>query len=175
MGNSVPFYGFSPLFANIPEALMNRKTLRSVLSLLLGVAVGGCASLTLEDVDSGWPVETVAKVGPDNRVVDTRYALSARVTSLAMEEFQDTSALVGRDLRIIRSKEGYYFMTGQRFKNVYVFAPSDGSFSLEKKIEVSPTGLQSPALNQRSPYIELVDGSVKRLLDEDGIVKGNGQ
>jgi hypothetical protein len=155
---------------------MTRSTLRGIALLLIPAAlVGGCASLTLEDVDSGWPVEAVVKVGKDNRIQDTRYALSARVTALAVEEFQDSSALIGKELRILRNHSGYYFVTGQKFRNVYVFESSNSSFALESTIEVSQTGLANPALNQRTPYVELVDGTAKQLLDEDGIVKGNGQ
>lgn len=155
---------------------MTRSVVPGLAGLLVaGAFAAGCSSLTLTDVDQGWPVEAVTKVGRDNRIADNRYALSARVTPLAIEEFQDSSALIGKDLRVLRNHQGYYFVTGQSFKNVYVFDGSGGAFSLSEKIEVSQAGLSNPALNQRTPYVELVDGSLKMLLDADGVVKGGAQ
>jgi hypothetical protein len=91
---------------------------------------------------------------------------------LAIEEFQDSSALIGTSLRLIRSEEGYYFVTGPKFKHVYVFTPGASELNLKSKIEISETGLKSPALNQRTPYVELVDGkTLKKLLTSDNIVE----
>ncbi len=76
-------------------------------------------------------------------------------------------------VRLIRSSEGYYFLTGPRFKNVYVFESGEAELSLKTKIEVSKGGLANPALNQRPPNIELVDGdSFRKLLSSDDIVEG---
>jgi len=40
------------------------------------------------------------------------------------------------------------------------------------KIFISEFGLQAPAFNQRNPYIELVDGSNKMNLSNQGIEGG---
>jgi hypothetical protein len=50
--------------------------------------------------------------------------------------------------------------------------PRAGELGLKKKIEVSPIGLLDPALNQRIPYIELIDGKTVIKLTSDGIVEG---
>jgi len=95
-----------------------------------------------------------------------------RVTNLAMEEFQDSTALIGTNLRLMRDGQGYYFVTGPKFKNVYVFTPGASELNLKSKIEVSETGMKAPALNLRSPYIEVVDGKGwRRLLSNDNIVE----
>ena len=47
----------------------------------------------------------------------------------------------------------------------------DGALVLENKIQVSETGLKNPALNQREPYVELIDGTEKLLLTNDGIYR----
>ena len=66
---------------------------------------------------------------------------------------------------------GCYFITSEQFKNVYVFEADDGALVLENKIQVSETGLKNPALNQREPYVELIDGTEKLLLTNDGIYR----
>ena len=139
---------------------------------LLGAAIicASCSTLQLDRVDHAWPVESVLTVTPTNLVEDVRYGLRAGVAAMATEEFQDSTALRGARLRFLRSAEGYYFVTGPRFKHVYVFAPGASALSLNKAIAVSETGLKDPALNQRPPYVELIDGDAfQRLLTADAI------
>jgi hypothetical protein len=129
----------------------------------LFVILSGCASLSLEPANYAWPVESVLTVNSMNMVEDGRYALTVNVGPLATTEFQDSTALWGTTLRIIRNTAGYYFITGPRFKHVYVFRSGEGSLDKTAAIEVSKTGLIAPALNQRVPYIELVDGAAPPL------------
>ncbi|MBP1691747.1 MAG: hypothetical protein H6Q32_1099 [Bacteroidetes bacterium] len=121
--------------------------------------LSGCSSLTLEQANFAWPVESVLAVNSMNMIEDGRYALVVNVTPLAVAEFQDSTALWGTTLRLIRNAQGYYFVTGPRFKRVYVFRPGDGTLDGTTAIEVSTTGLTNPALNQRPPHIELLDGT----------------
>jgi len=145
--------------------------------LILGtLTMTSCASLTLQWVDYSWPVESVLKVNSQNTIEEGRYAVSIRVTNLALSEFEDSTALIGKPLRVIRNEEGYYFITGPKFKNVYVFTPGASELNLKSRIQVSEAGLKSPALNQRPPLIEVVDGKGwKRLLSSDNIVEENKQ
>jgi hypothetical protein len=139
---------------------------------MLGAAVlfASCSTLQLDRVDHAWPVESVLTVTPTNLVEDVRYGLTAGVSALATEEFQDSTALRGAKLRFLRSAEGYYFVTGPRFKHVYVFAPGASALTLNKAIIVSESGLKNPAFNQRPPYVELMDGDAfHRLLTADAI------
>lgn len=148
---------------------------RAVL-LLMVFTFSSCGSLSLQWVDYSWPVESVVKVNQNNTVEEGRYAISIRVTNLAMEEFQDSTALIGVALRLLRSEEGFYFITGPKFKNVYVFNPGPSELNLKSKIEVSETGMKSPALNQRTPYVEVVDGKGwKRLLTSDSVAEEKKQ
>ena len=143
-----------------------------LLSILCMVLLLSCSSLTLENVDYGWPVESVTTVSPTNMVSEGRYALSFSVAPVAQEEFQDTTALRGSQIRILRNQEGYYFLTGPKFKHVYVFKAGQHELKKESIIEVSQTGLQNPALNLRPPYVELLDGdSFHRTLDRGGIIE----
>jgi len=131
-----------------------------------------CSSLKMDYVDFGWPVESVVTVSSVNKIEDLRYSVSAWVAGLAQEEFQDSTALHGAKLRLLRSSEGYYFLTGPRFKHVYVFSPGPSSLILNKSIPVAEGGLRNPALNQRTPYVEVVDGdNFHVLLTSDDIVE----
>lgn len=147
--------------------------------------IASCASVHIDQVDFGWPVESVLTVGEENRIEDRRYAVSFDITPVAVAEFEDSTALRGREIRLLRSTQGYYYITGPRFLNVYVFSPGESSLKLHSKIAVierrdegETPGMRSPAMNQRPPHIELLDGSTLRLLlTADGIVpseeKGN--
>jgi hypothetical protein len=153
---------------------MNKPVL--LLSFLCMVLLLSCSTLTLENVDYGWPVESVTTVSPENMVTDGRYALSFSIAPVAQEEFKDSTALRGSQIRILRSTEGYYFLTGPKFKNVYVFKAGRQELKKESVIEVSQTGLRNPALNLRSPYVELLDGEgFRRIMTRDGIVEEANQ
>jgi hypothetical protein len=145
-------------------------------SVAAAVFLPSCSTLTLEHVDFGWPVESVVTVNSMNRADEARYALSFPVAPLAFTEFQDSTILVGASLRVIRNTEGLYFVTGPRFKNVYVFSQDAGVLKLSQAIEVSQTGLKTPALNQRPPYIELIDGDAPaRYLTGAALLEGRPQ
>ena len=91
---------------------------------------------------------------------------------LLFQEFNDSSSVAGKELRVIRNKAGYYFITGTGFKNVYVFMPVENGMMLDNKIVISENqALSSPVMNQKAPNIELIDGSVKYLLNNKGIVR----
>ncbi len=137
------------------------------------IVLSGCSSLRIENVDYGWPVESVVTVTDGNMIQEGRYIISCSVAKISEEEFQDSTALRGQKLRLLRNSEGFYFLTGPKFKNVYVFKSGASELSLESKIEVSKAALKNPALNLRPPYVEILDGdSFHRLLTSDDIVEG---
>lgn len=139
---------------------------------LCSLGLQSCSTLTLQWVDYSWPVESVLKVSKNNTIDEGRYAISMRVTNLALEEMADSTALIGTSLRLIRSEDGYYFITGPKFKHVYVFTPSARELNLKTRIQVTETGLTAPAFNQRTPYVELLDGKGwRKLLTSDGIAE----
>jgi len=148
--------------------------MRTPAFLLSAALLTGCSSLTLQNVDFGWPVESVLTVDRHGSIADPQRGLSADLTPLSVAELQDSLALRGMTVRIIRSSEGFYFLTSARFKNVYVFSPGEKELSLKKAIEVSPQGLRDPALNQRPPHVELLDAGLPKpvLLTSGGIVEG---
>ena len=159
--------------------MISPRSPRIVAALLLSLSVSACSSLRIEHVDFGWPVESALTVSDRNTIEEPRYALSMNVAALAEAEFQDTSALKGATLRVLRSAEGLYYVTGKSFAHVYVFSAGESALVQETAIAVTPEtdggrrGLRNPALNQRPPHVELLDeGSPAMLLSADGIVRG---
>ena len=146
------------------------KLVRVILILFFLFFVG-CSSLVLKPVDFAWPVESVLHVNDDGFVKEDRNTLHFNVKSLFLEETAgDSTAYLNKDIRIIRDTKGYYFVTAQNFKNVYVFVGTDGELKLDNKIEISEKeGMSNPAFNQRTPYIELVDNGKKTLLSNEGV------
>ena len=140
-------------------------------ALLLLIIISACSSLTLKPADYSWPIENVLKVDNKGFIEEQRYSFTLKVKALFYEEFKDSTNFSGKEIRLIRDKVGFYYITGKGFKNVYVFTPEESSMCQENKILISETGLVSPAFNQKSPNIELLDNSNKYLLNNKGIVR----
>ena len=126
--------------------------------LLLILAIAACSPLALKPADFSWPVESVLQVSDDGFVKEDRHALFFNTQNMFLEETEDSSAHLNQEVRVIRDSKGYYYITANNFKNVYVFNANDGELCLDKKIMISETGISKPAFNQRPPYVELVEG-----------------
>ena len=135
--------------------------------------LAGCSSLILKPADFAWPVESVLSVDSQGKVQSERYSFSVDVKALLFAETQDSVNILKINLRIIRDVKGYYFITASQFKNVYVFEQTVGGLKLKNKILVAQSGLTEPALNQRVPYVQLVNGkNPALLLTEEGVFEG---
>jgi hypothetical protein len=149
------------------------KTFLVLSCFILSALACGCASLTLSPVHYGWPVESVLTVDAKGSVEEARYNMIFNVKPLMFEETADSVHVGGVEIRIIRDMDGYYFVTAPKFKSVYVFASDEGKLKLANKILISEKGIASPAFNQRSPHIQLLNGKEKPvLLSKDGIQQG---
>ncbi len=139
------------------------------LLIILPVVFAGCSSLRLSPADFSWPVESVIHVDNNGVAKEDRYSLTFSAKPLYFEETGDSLSYLDRELRVIRDTLGYYYITGNKFKNVYVFTMGDGAFNLSNKISISETGISNPVFNQRLPYIELVEGNKQYYLSNNGI------
>jgi len=143
-----------------------------VVSFLLLILISACSTLTLKPADYAWPIENALKVDAKGTITEQRFSFSVNVKPIFFEEFQDSTNYIGKELRIIRDRAGFYFITGKDFKNVYVFKPIESGMQLENKIVISETkGLTSPAFNQRNQYIELIDAANKYQLTSKGLMR----
>ena len=148
-----------------------RHTLALALFLILITAA--CSVLTLQPANFSWPLESVLPVDDNGKVSEDRYSLEVNTIGLFFQEFQDSLSYKGKEVRMIRDNQGFYFITSSNYKNVYVFKAEEGKLIQENKIFISEFGLQAPAFNQRDPYIELVDGTNKMNLTYKGIEGGS--
>lgn len=147
--------------------------MRILVALFISlIIISACSSLKLSPAEFAWPIESVLKINNDGFAIEERYSFSFNTKSLFTEEMQDSMAYVGKELRMIRNQDGYYFITSKGFKNVYIFETSEGSFSLKEKITINDFGLNNPYFNQRIPYIELVDGDFKAFFTSEGLQGG---
>lgn len=146
------------------------------LELMLIFIFTACAPLALKPADFSWPVESVLHVGEDGVAKEERHNITFNAREMFLIETGDSSAHVDKDIRVIRDMNGYVYITSNNFKNVYVFRNGEGELSLQNKIVISDTtGIASPAFNQRTPYIELIDGNNKYLLTSDGIKENDDE
>lgn len=136
---------------------------------ILLIVISSCTTLTLKPVNYAWPIESVLQTDNNGNIEEPRYSLKINARKLIFEEFGNNADLDSIEVRVIRNDAGYYFMTAPEFKNVYVFTVSEASLKMENKILISETGLFSPVMNQRSPYIELLDGNEKYMLKHNGV------
>ncbi len=140
-----------------------------IITMLFLITAAACSVLTLQPANFGWPIESVLPVDENGKVVEDRYSIEVNTVGLFFEEFQDSLSYKGKKINLIRDTQGFYFLTSNNFKNVYVFKAEEGKMILENKIFISEFGLQTPAFNQRNPYIELIDGSNKMNLTYKGV------
>ncbi len=138
---------------------------------ILVLTITSCSSLTLKPADFSWPIENALKVDGKGFIEEQRYAFTLKVKPLFFEEFADSNNFAGKEIRIIRDKLGYLYLTAKNFKHVYVVMAVEGGMKLENKILVTESGLVSPAFNQKSPNIELLDSPNKYLLNHKGILR----
>ncbi len=129
-------------------------------------------SLVVKDVNYTQRIESVLTPNQNGEVQDIRYGISYSILPFQFEEFQDTSSVMVSEIRMIRNQQGYYFITADGFKHVYVMAPGKNELKLKKKILVSEDGLLSPAFNWREPSVQLLSTNQESvLLNEKGIYR----
>ncbi len=146
--------------------------MKILISAALILAAAGCTSLFLTPADFSWPVEDVLKIDGAGNATQERYSMIFNVKQLFQKEFADSNAAAGKEVRIIRDKSGYYYVTGKGFKNVYQFyAEEDGLKENDSFSTGDSVALASPVMNQKPGGIELLDGSKKYLLNKKGIAR----
>lgn len=148
--------------------------MKSIILMVTGIliiSIVGCSSLKLAPTNFAWSIETVLPVDQNGMVTEKRYAFSFNAKPLFFAEKGDSALYYDEELHIIKNEKGFYFITAKSFSGVYVFQESDGTLSLTNKI-LFEQKLSNPAFNSRFPWIELVDGDSKYLLDNKGL-KGN--
>jgi len=146
--------------------------LKFLFLIVLTIGFVGCNdALIVQNVNYAQPVESVLEPDTNGVVTDKRYSISFDVSMLQYAETGDSANVNIDRVHLIRGVKGYYYITANNFKHVYVMKPTKGSLTLKEKVLVSDEGLRSPAFNFRPPYIQLVETENQKIyaLDENGI------
>ncbi|OGU35438.1 MAG: hypothetical protein A2068_07915 [Ignavibacteria bacterium GWB2_35_6b] len=140
-----------------------------LIVLLIIPLIAACSTIVLQPVNFGWAIENVLTSDANGMVEEQRHAISFNITPLFQAEFGDSVKADSKEIRIICSTDGFYFVTSKTFKNVYVLAPAENSLKVDNKILINEQGLLSPVFNQRDTHIELIDGANIYKLTSKGI------
>ncbi len=145
---------------------------KTVLFWLLAIlALPGCATV-IKPVDFSWSFESVLTADSAGYVRAEPKTIAFDSKELFRAETKDPGAAVGKIVRIIRSVDGYYFVTSPGFKHVYIFTGADAKLTLHKKVLIAEQGMEKPFFNRRDGGIELVANGQAYLLNKKGIVPG---
>lgn len=142
--------------------------------LIAGFMLAGCKqTLVISKVDYSQPIETVLTPNENGHVTDAGNNISFNMLPLQYQETRDTTSVTTKEVRMIRGRNGFYYITASGYQNVYVMAPDKGSLKLEKKIQINKEGVRDPAFNQRNPYVQLLNKSTGETyaLTQKGIAK----
>ncbi|MCL6099198.1 MAG: hypothetical protein M1391_11535 [Bacteroidetes bacterium] len=146
--------------------------MRLIVFISIVFLAAGCTNMLLKPADFSWPAETVLKVDDKGVVSEERYNFDFNVKPVFYEEFKDSNTVAGKEIRMIRDRAGHYYLTGENFKNVYLFMPVEGGMKLEDKIELPDTlTLKAPVFNQKPTNVELIDGTNKFVVTGNEIAR----
>ncbi|MFH5833971.1 hypothetical protein ACG2F4_08785 [Halalkalibaculum sp. DA3122] len=140
--------------------------------------VAGCKqSLVISDVNYAQPIESVLTPDEEGTVVDVQHGLSFNILPLQFAETGDSSAVATRQVRLIRGKQGFYYITAPGYSNVYVMAPEKHKLTLKREINIDEEGIEEPAFNQREAYVQLLDRKTSESyrLTEQGILENDNE
>jgi hypothetical protein len=142
-----------------------------LIGIIASLAIVGCSSLQLQPADFSWAAEEIVEVGAKGMVDAKRYSVAFNVTALLAQEFAADSmgAKNIKEVRLIRDRAGFYYLTGKKFKNVYVLAQSDAALAVSNTLIISPEKtMDDPKFDQKDTYIELWNGKEKYQLTKGG-------
>ena len=147
------------------------KNILILISVVASFAIVGCSSLQLQPADFSWAAEEIVDVGTKGMVDAKRYSIAFNVSELLKKEFATDSmaAKETKEVRLIRDKAGFYYLTGKKFKNVYVLAQSDGALAVSNTLTISAEKMmEDPKFDQKDSFIELWNGKDKYQLTKGG-------
>jgi len=146
--------------------------------IITSFAMIGCSSLQLQPADFSWQADEILEINSKGMVFAKQYGVAFTVTALLAKEFAaDTMAVKNtNEVRLIRDKAGFYYLTGKKFKNVYVLAQSDGALAVSNTIVISSEkAMDEPKFDQKDSYIELWNGTEKYQLTKGGAMLLGGK
>jgi hypothetical protein len=157
---------------------MRPQRLIAIILLASFVMAGtACKTFVVKNVNYAHQIESVLTPDENGTVNDVRHGISFNVQPFQKKEFGENDSTQIQEVRLIRNQEGFYFITANGFKNVYVMEPESGSLKLKNKIKVSETAISEPAFNMRDGIVQLVKVDTNEIvsLNEEGIQKNDNK
>ncbi|WP_395069852.1 hypothetical protein [Gracilimonas sp.] len=142
--------------------------------VMIGTA---CKTFVVENVNYAQQIESVLVPDEDGNVHDVRHGITFNIQPFQQQEFGETDSTEIKEVRLIRNADGFYFITADQFKNVYVMEPGKGKLKLKNKIQVSEERLNAPAFNLRNASVQLIKTDTNEILtlNERGIQENNNE
>jgi len=137
--------------------------------VVAALALTGCAT-TIKPVDYSWSYESVLAGDASGTYRAEPKTLAFNAAELFRTEYENKQAVADKPLRMIRDAAGYYYVTAEGFKNVYILEAGEGKLTLEKKVLIDATGMKTPFFNRREGGIELAASGQAYLLNKKGII-----
>lgn len=141
--------------------------------VMLGTA---CKTFVVKNVNYSHQIESVLTPDENGIVNDVRHGITFNITPFHKKEFgENDSTHQIKEIRLIRNADGFYFITANQFKNVYVMEPGNASLKLKKKIKVSEERISEPAFNMRDGVVQLVKVETNEIvsMNQNGIKENN--
>lgn len=152
---------------------MKQKSFIPILLLAyLMITVSACNKFVVENVNYSQQIESVLIPDENGDVHDIRHGITFNIEPFKTQEFSEEERIPEiKEVRLIRNAEGYYFITANQFKNVYVMQPGKSELKLKNKIKVSEERLNAPAFNLRDTTVQLVKTDTNEILtlNENGL------
>ncbi|WP_245550374.1 hypothetical protein [Gracilimonas tropica] len=151
---------------------MTFKNLFPVFLLAATMLAGtACNRFVVENVNYSHSIESVLTPDENGTVEDIRHGITFNVQPFEKQEFGEGDSASVDEIRLIRNASGFYYITAQQFKHVYVMKPGQGELKLKNKIKVSEEGLAAPAFNMRDGQVQLIKTETNQsfTLNEKGI------
>ena len=136
------------------------------------LASSGCASVRLKPADFSWSFESVLTTDADGYAKGEPKTIAFNAGELFRAETKAAGTPVGKTGRVIRDAAGYYYLTSEGFRHVYIFAGDAGELKLKKKVLIDENGMDKPFFNRRERGIEVAANGKAVLLNRKGIVPG---
>jgi hypothetical protein len=148
------------------------KLIKILFIIAAAMIINSCSQFIITPVNFAWPLESVFDIDSTGTVEEQRYAFTFNAVPLLEQESDSTKVISKTKLRIIRGEKGFYYITAENFKHVYIFSPGEGELLLKTKILLSEEGIHAPAFNQRAPFVQLLFGDEQSVfINSEGIVE----
>jgi hypothetical protein len=143
-----------------------------LFAIFISIIFCSCSSLKIENVKYGWGGEFFANPDESGLINIPKSSMQFNISQILTEE-KLTGNPKDHKFRIIRDDEGYFYITANNFKFVWVFACEEASLVLKNKLDLlEGKSLDDPKFNEQKPNVRLFlkDGK-EFLLNKDGKLK----